>query len=99
MYIYIDKDGFLNHFPMKPVVCQPLSKFGIFTCVYLTYNILHRIFSIKGRVGDQNFRFLVDNQTSWELWQEFVVMDLMAALTKFKHIIKNKTETLKNLET
>lgn len=50
-------------------------------------------------MGDQNFRFLVDNQTSWELWQEFVVMDLMAALTKFKHIIKNKTETLKNLET
>ena len=50
-------------------------------------------------MGDQNFRFLVDNQTSWELWQEFVVMDLMTALTRFNHIIKNKTETLKNLET
>ena len=32
IYIFIDKNAFLNNFPMKPAVaCQPLSKFGIFT--------------------------------------------------------------------
>ena len=43
----LTRDRLLSHFPIKPVVCQSLSKFGMFTCVCHTYNGFRSIFLLK----------------------------------------------------
>ena len=49
------RDSFLNHFSIKSaVVCQPVNKLGMFTCVCSAHIMLNSIFFVK-RVGGPDF--------------------------------------------
>ena len=58
----LTRDSFLNHFSIKSaVVCQPVNKLGMFTCVCSAHIMLNSIFFVKGW-EDQIFGFSVEKQ-------------------------------------
>ena len=62
---FLTRNGFLNHCPTKPhVICQPQSKFDMFTFV-ISHGMCSILFLLKYKRGEN---FQRDDQTGMKLW-------------------------------
>ena len=74
--VFLTKDRFLNHFPIKRVVvCHPPQKFGLFICLFFTCNEFHSIFSVKE--GEARMKLWMNvNLIKFQPWFEWLYLKL-----------------------
>ena len=66
--LLLTRNGFLNHYPMKPfVICQPVSKFDMFS--FVVSHIKCSISFFSGRQKGDNFQ-----REGWGNWNETMVL-------------------------